>query len=170
MWCLIVTKRPMCSKKSLKLIKDRMLSPCLHQILTIPSESCSCKSRQHFFDFPFVQFWWTCENCRLNFLFLAERRSIVVIFLGCSDWFFELLFSFCHLEPVCPFSSDTHQYGHMTDTHHFYFFGPSSGKKTACINPDQQFLEPSNPPIRHQTTYHARIHLNAISSPFCCSV
>ncbi len=106
-----------------------------------------------FFQSNTVHFWWTCANCILRFLFLADRSGTGVVFCcwspsasgfnvlcvqrwcsaypGCNVWLFELLLLFYHLYPVCPFSSDLwHQQGifiHTTVVHWiFYFFGPFS--------------------------------------------
>ncbi len=94
-----------------------MLSCSLCQILTLPSE-CRSKNRDSsdqatFFQSSIVQFWWTCANCSLCFLFLADRSDTGVVFcycspsasgfdvlciqrwysayLGCNEWLFELL-------------------------------------------------------------------------------
>ncbi len=57
-----------------------MLSCSLHQILTLQSE---CRSRNRdssdqatVFQSSIVQFWWASANCRLFFLFLADRSGI----------------------------------------------------------------------------------------------
>ncbi len=56
-----------------------MLSCYLRQILTLPSE---CRSRNRdssdlatFFQSSIVQIWWSCLNCILRFLFLADRSG-----------------------------------------------------------------------------------------------
>ncbi len=58
-----------------------MLSCSLCQILTLSSE---CRSRNRdssdqgtFFQSSIVQFWWSCVNCSLCFLFLSEERHPV---------------------------------------------------------------------------------------------
>ncbi len=57
-----------------------MLSCSFRQILTLPSE---CRSRNQdssdqatFFQSSIVQFWWSCVNCSLRFLFLSDRSGI----------------------------------------------------------------------------------------------
>ena len=56
-----------------------MLSCCLRQILTLPSE-CHSRNRDSsdqatFFQSSIVQFWWARANCSLSFLFVADRRG-----------------------------------------------------------------------------------------------
>ncbi len=55
-----------------------MLSCSLHQIMTLSSE-CSrnqdSSDQGTFFQSSIVQFWWSCVNCSLCFLFLADRSS-----------------------------------------------------------------------------------------------
>ncbi len=56
-----------------------MLSCSLCQILTLPSECCSrnrdSSDQATFFQSSIFQFWWTCANCRLRFLFLGDRSG-----------------------------------------------------------------------------------------------
>ncbi len=56
-----------------------MLSCSLCQILTLPSE-CHRRNQDSsdlatFFQSSIVQFWWSCVNCILRFLFLADRSG-----------------------------------------------------------------------------------------------
>ncbi len=62
-----------------------MLSCTLRQILTLPSE---CHSRNQdssdqatFFQSSIVQFWWSCVNCILCFLFLAYMSGTWCVLL-----------------------------------------------------------------------------------------
>ncbi len=67
-----------------------MLSCSLRQILTLQSECCSrnrdSSDQATFFQSSIVQFWWSCVNCSLRFLFLSDRRGTRcgVVFCCCS--------------------------------------------------------------------------------------
>ena len=117
-----------------------MLSRCLRQILTRPSEcrrwNRDSSDQAKFFQSSIVQFWRACANCSLSFLLLADRSVVFrcrspsssrfhelcvqrwySAFSGCDECLFELLLPSCDLEPVCPISSDlSHQRGMFIHT------------------------------------------------------
>lgn len=100
----------------------------------------SSSEQAKFFQSSVVQIWWVCVKCSLTFMFLANSLEAVSLaalclffcccwppslwfnvlclqrwcsaFLDCTEWLFQLLLPFFHLEPVCPVSSDlSHQQG-----------------------------------------------------------
>ncbi len=58
---------------------ESMLSCSIRQILTLSSECCSrnqdSSNQATFLQSSIVQFWWSCVNCILRVLFLADRSS-----------------------------------------------------------------------------------------------
>ncbi len=119
-----------------------MLSCSLRQILTLPSE---CRSRNRdssdqatFFQSSIVQFWWTCVNCSLRFLFLADLHQGS---MGCvfRDGILHTLVVTSGYLSYCCLSIISNQSAHspLTSTRHFLstqlpltgyflFFGPFS--------------------------------------------
>ncbi len=59
------------------------MDPCFHVLyakfwpyhLNVAAEIETHQTRQRFFQSSIVQFWWTCVNCSLRVLFLADRSS-----------------------------------------------------------------------------------------------
>jgi len=141
---------------SIDTIQDgSMLSGCLRQILTLPSECCGrnrdSSDQATLFQFSVIRFFWACVNYSLIFLFLADRSGTGVSSAAVAHMLqglmccafrdallqtlvvmhgFEFLLPFYQLEPAWPwFSSNLwHQqsiFAHRTATH-FLFFGPFS--------------------------------------------
>ncbi len=71
--------------------KDRsILSCCLQQMITLPSECYSrnwdSSDQATFFQSSIVQFWWACANSSLSFLGLLQRFDVFRIQRCSSTW------------------------------------------------------------------------------------
>ncbi len=156
-----------------------MLSCSLRQILTLPSE---CRSRNRdssdqatFFQSSIVQSWWTCANCILRFLFLADRSStrcglLLLQGLTCCAFRDGILHTLVvmsgHLSYCCLSSLTILPIllWPLTSTRPFHPHNCCS-LDIFCFSHHSLYHS-----LWHQQTFHVQSHLNPLSSPFWCSV
>jgi len=137
-WCPIGTKGPKVCQENITpppacTVVTRhdgsMISFCLCQILTLPSEFLNrnqdSSDQATIFQSSTFQCWWALANCSLFFLFVGEMSCTLGVFcccspsasrfwlhkcfaayLGCNECLFQSKMLFYQLESVGPFSFD----------------------------------------------------------------